>query len=392
MSIKSKNAFVGSSADFEDDAPNPQQVHVLICALDYKGTNCPLTCTLDGNNMQQLCRQCGIKDVQVMYDNQCTKEAVAAKIAEMGRRVQEDDYFVFYYSGHGTSMADSSGDEEDGQDEALCFVGPGGQLSGQYFMTDDEFVEVMTENITDDAKILILTDCCHSGTIGDLENEDWEGRQVVSITGCTDVQTSGDIGKGGIFTHSMLLAIEKLKSADEEEYSVGMLYNGTVHEDDTVFHSKQDITINSAPGFSPKEMCWPLLPRTDYKAPLSQAVQTAASSAGVPGADALMSGGAGALAGMIPGGLGGAAGMAGVAGLAQAFSSGDHSAIGQQLLQMLLQNPQVAEQCGIPPAMLSHIGDLAPLLGGDGSPQDFLSAIHGVDPGIINKCAECSVM
>jgi len=35
MSIKSKNAFVGSDADFEDEAPEPQQVHVLICALDY---------------------------------------------------------------------------------------------------------------------------------------------------------------------------------------------------------------------------------------------------------------------------------------------------------------------------------------------------------------------
>jgi len=385
MSIKSKNAFVGSDADFEDEAPEPQQVHVLICALDYKGTDNPLTCTLDGNNMQQLCRQCGIQDVQVMYDNQCTKENVEAKITEMGHRIQDDDYFVFYYSGHGTSMRDTSGDEDDGQDEALCFVGPGGQLAGRYFMTDDEFTEIVTNNIPEDAKILILTDCCHSGTIGDLDKEDWEDRHVISITGCTDVQTSGDIGKGGIFTHSMLLAIERLKNADEEEYSVGMLYNGTVHQDDTVFRSQQDITINTSPGFSPKEMCWPLIPRTDYKAPLSCAVQTAATSAGIPGADAL--------GGMIPGGLGGAAGMAGMAGLAQqALGGGDASAIGQQLLNMLLSNPQVAEQCGIPPAMLEHIGDLAPLLGGDGSPQDFLSKIQGVDPGILNKCAECSVM
>merc|ERR1719195_262792 len=318
-----------------------------------------------------------------MYDNQCTKQNVAAKIAEMGRRVQDDDYFVFYYSGHGISVPDSSGDEEDGQDEALCFVGPGGQLAGRFFMTDDEFAETVVESIPEEAKILILTDCCHSGTIGDLDKDVWEDRQVISITGCTDVQTSGDIGKGGIFTHSMLLAIEHLQAADEEEYSVGMLYNGTVHEDDTVFHSQQDITIDSSASVSPKEMCWPLIPQAGYKAPLSQAVQTAAGS--VPGA-------AGALGGMLPGGLGGAAGMAGMAGIAQAIGGGDIGAIAQQLLQMLLQNPQVAEQCGIPPAMLSHISDLAPLLGGDGSPQDFLSKIHGVDPGILNKCAECSVM
>lgn len=387
MTIKSRNAFVGSDADFEGDAPEPQTVHVLICALDYKGTSNPLTCTLDGNNMQQLCRQCGIQDMQVMYDNQCTKEKVAAKIAEMGQRIQDDDYFVFYYSGHGTSMRDTSGDEEDGEDEALCFVGPSGELAGRFFMTDDEFAELVVDNIPEEAKILILTDCCHSGTIGDLDKEVWEDRQVISITGCTDVQTSGDIGKGGIFTHSMLLAVERLKAADEEEYAVGMLYNATVRQDDTVFHSKQDITINCSRGHSPKDMCWPLIPRGDYKAPLSQAVQTAATGAGTPGAGAM-----GAMGGMIPGGLGGAAGMAGMAGIAQALGDGDAAQIGQQLLQALAQNPQIAQQCGIPPAMLSHIGDLGPLLGSDGSPEDFLSQIHGVDPGMLNKCAQCSVM
>merc|ERR1719411_2403644 len=113
-----------------------------------------------------------------------------------------------------------------------------------------------------------------------------------------------------------------------------MLYNGTVHQDDTVFHSEQDITINSSQGFSPKDMCWPLIPRGDYKAPLSQAVQTAATSAGIPGG--------GAIGSMIPGGLGGAAGMAGMAGIAQAIGGGDVAEIGQQLLEMLEQNPQVA--------------------------------------------------
>lgn len=359
MPIKVTNEFVGSEGEFHHSPPEPNEVHVLICALDYKGTGHDLTCTLDGNNMQQLVRQCGVTDMQVLYDNQCTKEAVAAKIHQIGQRVGDNHYFIFYYSGHGTSMKDSSGDEQDGEDEALCFVGPQGQLAGKYFMTDDEFAETVMDSIHEGANILILTDCCHSGTIGDLEKEIWHGRNVISITGCTDVQTSGDIGKGGIFTHSMLLAIDHLKQTGEEEYCVGMLYNATIHEDDTVFHSKQDITINCVHGISPKNMHWPLIPHGDYKAPLNQAVHSAAASAGIPAASAMM--------------------------------GGDSDAMAQQILQLLTSNPALLQQFGIPPAMAQHIGGLSSVIGG-GAPQDFLSAIQGVDPGLLSKCGGCSVM
>mmetsp|Transcript_95239 Transcript_95239/g.269059 ORF Transcript_95239/g.269059 Transcript_95239/m.269059 type:complete len:358 (+) Transcript_95239:97-1170(+) len=356
MATRAKNQMVGSEPDFDKGAPSPDQVHVLICALDYKGTGNELTCTLDGNNMQTLCRACGIQDMQVMYDNECTKENVSAKIQEMGQRVGEDDYFIFYYSGHGTSMQDTNGDEADGMDEALCFVGPGGQLAGNYFMSDDEFTDVVTEAISEDARILILTDCCHSGTIGDLDKDAWEGRQVITITGCTDTETSGDIGKGGIFTHSMLLAIDHLQQSGEDEYSVGLLYNATVHEDDEVFHSQQDITLNSSHGIKPKQMAWPLIPQGEYKAPLNQAVSTAATQAGAsatavdeeeggPGADAVM--------------------------------------------QMLLANPALLQQFGLSPAMAQNISGIGAVAQG-GPNQDFLNKIQHAD-GLLGQCGACSV-
>merc|ERR1711920_671227 len=149
--------------------------------------------------------QCGVQNLVAMYDEQCTRENVLAAIEEVGGRCGEDDYFVLYYSGHGTQVEDEDGDEDEGQDEALCLVDEQGQISQGTLLVDDDFCEALTDAVDPSARIVVLTDCCHSGTICDFDKEMWEDRHAVSIAGCLDGQTSGDIGKGGIYTHSMLL-------------------------------------------------------------------------------------------------------------------------------------------------------------------------------------------
>lgn len=255
---------------------------MLIFALDYKRTSNPLTCSMDGRNMQALARSCGITDCVAMYDEQCTKENAFRAIAEVGGRCGDNDYFIIYYSGHGTSVDDEDGDEDDGKDEAFCFVDVGGQISRRTLMTDDEFAEAVLEGTEEGVRIVILTDCCHSGTIADLDKDEWEDREVVSIAGCLDSQTSGDMGRGGIFTHAMLLAIDQLQDAGSGDYSVGMLYNATLSNDNKVFNSAQDITIQCTSATKPDRMAWPLIPRSDYKAPLTQA---AAQSGGATNAE-----------------------------------------------------------------------------------------------------------
>eukprot|EP00930_Biecheleria_cincta_P086854 TRINITY_DN760_c0_g1_i5.p1 TRINITY_DN760_c0_g1~~TRINITY_DN760_c0_g1_i5.p1 ORF type:complete len:369 (-),score=82.86 TRINITY_DN760_c0_g1_i5:71-1177(-) len=276
MPIFSSRAFdsggepVKASRDYEREADEGEK-RLIICACDYKGSSCQLTCTQDGENMKKFAAACGISDVEVLYDNQMTRDNVIAKIKEVGARCGEDDYFIFYYSGHGSQVPDEDGDEEDGKDEALCTVGPGGRLAARYFLTDDDFAEVVTESLDEQVRIVILSDCCHSGTIGDLEKDCWKGREVCTMSGCADNQTSGDMGRGGIFTHSMLLAAQRFSDNDETDYSVGELYNGTLLEDDKVFKSAQDIQMRAAPGLTPNKMAWPLVPQAGYKAPLTQA-------------------------------------------------------------------------------------------------------------------------
>lgn len=242
---------------------------MIILALDYPGTGNELTCTVDGNNMQALAQQCGVTDLTVLYDNQANKEKVLQAIAAVGERCNDGDYFIFNYSGHGTSVPDKDGDEEDGKDEALCLVTPDGKLDWNAFLTDDDFADAVTTALEGkDVNVLLMCDCCHSGTIGDLDESKWDGFAALSMSGCTDDQTSGDTGRGGIWTHSLLMAIEQMKEDDNDDYSIGQLYNVQLDKDENVFHSKQDITVQwSSKLTGASDMAWPLVPQGGYVAP-----------------------------------------------------------------------------------------------------------------------------
>mmetsp|Transcript_51381 Transcript_51381/g.94989 ORF Transcript_51381/g.94989 Transcript_51381/m.94989 type:complete len:348 (-) Transcript_51381:184-1227(-) len=272
------NKPVTSMPNYSTAAPVHQggENHVLICALDYKKTKNPLTCTLDAKNVQQLCTACGVRDVRIMLDEECTPDAVKAALKQAAKSCQPpNDVFIFYFSGHGVQVEDKSGDEASGKDDAFALVDEKGQISASTLLLDDDFSDILVANLHPAIRILVLTDCCHSGTIADFSTDKWHGREAVSLTGCTDEETSGDMGKGGIFTHSMLLAIDRLQTANSHDYSVGALYNATLEEAKRVFHPEQDITLECPKDFTSDQMAWPLVPVTEYQAPLSQAADHA---------------------------------------------------------------------------------------------------------------------
>jgi hypothetical protein len=114
----------------------------------------------------------------------------------------------FHYSGHGTSIKDNSGDETDGYDEALV---PVDYNKSGLILDDDLHIIFARYNIN--TKIIMFMDCCHSGSILDLNyiciytkenNNDiikcnvdnkkskLSNHNVIMISGCCDSQTSAD--------------------------------------------------------------------------------------------------------------------------------------------------------------------------------------------------------
>lgn len=243
------------------------QAHVIICAMDYEGTDAPLTCAKDARNLEQLVRQCPRCKVYPLYNRQCTRENVKRMITAVGRQCKADDYFVFYYAGHGSQLPDQDGDEESGLDQMFLFVDSNGQYSYKTQMIDDEFAELVTDTVDEDVRVIVLVDACHSGTIADFNRECWSGRQAVSIAAARDSQAAGDTGRGGIMTHSLLLTIAEFHDTNDDNYNVGALYNSCFQTQRKTFSADHELTLCCPNDFRPSKMAWPLIPQGDYSPP-----------------------------------------------------------------------------------------------------------------------------
>ena len=69
------------------------------------------------------------------------------------------------YTGHGGSLPDDNGDEEDGRDETLIPVDF--KKAGQ--IRDDELLEKFIVPMASNVTVTCLMDCCHSGSILDCK-------------------------------------------------------------------------------------------------------------------------------------------------------------------------------------------------------------------------------
>lgn len=245
-------------------------VHMIICTLDYKRTDSPLHCSVDAGNMVRLAQASGIAHVHVMMNEECTLPNVRAKIAQVCMEVKPHDYFLFYYSGHAVSIDDKDGDEVDHKDEAFSLVDPTGQLADDHLLIDDEFARLVTANLHHSARVLVLADCCHSATIADFARSDWNGFEALGLSGCSDAQSSKCGVDGGVFTLSLLNAIQHMHELEVTDYSVGKLFSEMRRYKEHTFHWKhyrQTICLDSSCDFNPSRMAWPLVPKTSYTAP-----------------------------------------------------------------------------------------------------------------------------
>jgi len=116
---------------------------------------------------------------------------------------QNSSEIWIHYSGHGTYIRDSNGDETDRNDEAIvpCDVNNTGPI------IDDQLLTIFSQS---KCLTYLIFDCCHSGSICDLQwrfeyvptkrnylrfNESKRllpNPNIIMISGCRDNQTSAD--------------------------------------------------------------------------------------------------------------------------------------------------------------------------------------------------------
>ena len=126
----------------------------------YEGWDGALTaCVFDATDTAGLADSLGY-ETQLLLDEKATRDAVIGAIKATAKQMKAGDIFLFSYSGHGGQVPDYSGDEarddpNDVLDETLCL------FDGQ--LIDDELY-VLWAGFPRNSRVLVLSDCCHSGS------------------------------------------------------------------------------------------------------------------------------------------------------------------------------------------------------------------------------------
>jgi metacaspase-1 len=134
---------------------------------DYPGTQNDLSgCVNDASDWAAELTQRGFA-VTRLLDAQATHAALSEAIEGLIQGAAKGDTLVITYSGHGTWVPDSSGDEPDGRDEALCpyDIGSAGPL------LDDQIRQLFAARPAG-VRILLISDSCHSGSVTRGKEED----------------------------------------------------------------------------------------------------------------------------------------------------------------------------------------------------------------------------
>lgn len=200
----------------------------LLIGLNYANTSHALAgCINDVHSMDELltghhytCMRM-VDDGSVAARMRPTRKNLLRELRALVAAAQAGDCLVVHYSGHGTYTRDANNDEHDGRDEALCPADGG-------VITDDELRCVLVDRLPPGVQLVMILDCCHSGTGADLRfNYELDvpshvvrsasrfvysptdaytprrrvnskcrstsaGSMVVCISGCRDRQTSAD--------------------------------------------------------------------------------------------------------------------------------------------------------------------------------------------------------
>lgn len=128
-------------------------------------------CVNDAKDMAALARSLlgfKAKEVSVLTDAQATKAAILAKLkaAVADAKAGKLSYLLFSLSSHGTQLADPSGDEPDGMDEAFVpydIAQKGDAWDPAHIISDDELHDLFVQ-LPSTVLLEVFLDTCHSGS------------------------------------------------------------------------------------------------------------------------------------------------------------------------------------------------------------------------------------
>jgi len=141
---------------------------------DFPGTQNDLAgCVSDAQDWKTVLTKRGF-DVKMFLDKQATKSAIIKSITEMLTTTAQGDSIVITNSTHGTQIPDTSGDEVDKLDEAICVIGDDGD---KIDLIIDDQLWALFKLKKPGVRLVWLADSCHSGTVTRFFGEGYKGKR-----------------------------------------------------------------------------------------------------------------------------------------------------------------------------------------------------------------------
>lgn len=168
----------------------------LIIGINYRGTSSELNgCINDAKSIETFLKEKNFNDIKMLTDEthvKPTRVNILNVIKSLLENSNKNDTLFIYYSGHGSYTLDRNGDELDGRDELLV------PLDFNY-IKDDELKQIIDSYGKPDTNLIVLFDCCNSGTALDLRYQileklnydDITENKKNSITPCNTIFISG---------------------------------------------------------------------------------------------------------------------------------------------------------------------------------------------------------
>lgn len=142
-------------------------------------------CVEDATRMRELTSAAGCAVGAVLADQDATTKRVLDELTTAARHCQPGDLLVLTFSGHGGQLVDDNADEADGRDETWVLY--------DRMLLDDELRLALTA-FAAGVRILVIADCCHSGTDDELQlNPSLRVKTIPPEPQATNVQGNGDV-------------------------------------------------------------------------------------------------------------------------------------------------------------------------------------------------------
>ena len=127
---------------------------------DYPGTGSDLAgCINDSADWRTALEKRGFT-VATLLNREATGKGITGAIRAALKQAESGDLVVIQYSGHGSFVPDTNGDETDGTDECLCPY----DIQSHGPLSDDTLFELFSAR-RPGVRLVMISDSCHSGTV-----------------------------------------------------------------------------------------------------------------------------------------------------------------------------------------------------------------------------------